>query len=49
MNYPNQVVITPFMPSEEEQTLFYNMLQPRYQDIPIVHFLKVDYFKSLLR
>jgi len=43
------VAIAPFRLSNQEQELFFNSLLVRFQDIPIVHFLKVDYFKSLLR
>jgi hypothetical protein len=42
------VAIAPFSLSIEEQELFSNSLMVRFQDISIVHFLKADYFKTLL-
>jgi hypothetical protein len=42
------VAIAPVKLSKEEQELFSNSLLVRFQDIPIVHFLKAEYFKSVL-
>jgi hypothetical protein len=42
------VTIASFSLSKEEHELFSNSLMVRFENIPIVHFLKADYFKTLL-